>query len=223
MSCGWGLKGLDKWLCNLWVWSASRAKIDRENWFLVVEPILVRGMEIYMYYYIVPENCIITWIERVNGYLLFQECTTAWHWNHKRLELEAQYWQVFNIAEPDPNKLSKPTEALAIEQSTAASIFWTLDQMKEMAAELATAEELAGHTGTMGEHGIAIYGHHEYLNHHGQPEACLIHKDSKNFPFMAGAGITMLWIPVVVLKRLKNIYVDGVVNGIDIKAFTDNL
>jgi hypothetical protein len=46
---------------------------------------------------------------------------------------------VFDIAEPNPNKLSKPTEALAIEQSTAASIFWTLDQMKEMAAELATA------------------------------------------------------------------------------------
>ncbi|KAG1845193.1 hypothetical protein F4604DRAFT_1937099 [Suillus subluteus] len=39
---------------------------------------------------------------------------------------------------------------------------------------------------------------------------------------MASAGIAMLWIPIVVLKRLKNIYVDGVVNGIDIKGFTDD-
>lgn len=47
-------------------------------------------------------------------------------------------------------------------------------------------------------------------------------KDSEKFPFMASAGIAMLWIPIVVLKRLKNIYVDGVVNGIDIKGFTDD-
>ncbi|KAG2753247.1 hypothetical protein P692DRAFT_20871015 [Suillus brevipes Sb2] len=240
----------DEQLQRLGSWiDASRAKIDRENWFLVVEPILVRGMEIYTYYYVVPENRIITWIERVNGYLLFQECTMAWHWNHKRLELEAQYWKHveyfphgIDVHLPEVRALRvqlncKPTEALAIEQSTAASIFWTLDQMKEMAAELATAEELVGHTGTMGEHGIAIYGkishmlrHHEYLNHHGQPEARLMRthslakrrKDSENFPFMAGAGIAMLWIPIVVLKRLKNIYVDGVVNGINIKGFTDN-
>lgn len=74
----------DEQLQRLGSWiDASRAKIDRENWFLVVDPMLVRGVEIYTYYYVVPENRIITWIEQVNGYLLFQECTMAWHWNHK--------------------------------------------------------------------------------------------------------------------------------------------
>ncbi|KAG2136804.1 hypothetical protein BD769DRAFT_1385168 [Suillus cothurnatus] len=29
----------------------------------------------------------------VDGYLLFQERMTAWHWNHKRFKLEAQFWK----------------------------------------------------------------------------------------------------------------------------------
>jgi hypothetical protein len=44
---------------------------------------VVRDIEIYPYYYVVPENRIITWIEMVDGYLLFQECAAVWHWNHK--------------------------------------------------------------------------------------------------------------------------------------------
>jgi hypothetical protein len=67
---------------------------------------LARGEEVYPYYYVVPENQIITWVEPIDGYILFQECM-AWHWNHKStlvftslvlepsfagLELEAQYW-----------------------------------------------------------------------------------------------------------------------------------
>jgi hypothetical protein len=39
---------------------------------------------------------------------------------------------------------------------------------------------------------------------------------------MAGAGIVMLWTPIVVLKQLRDIYVDGIVNGIDIRGFTDD-
>ncbi|KAG1866142.1 hypothetical protein F4604DRAFT_1682874 [Suillus subluteus] len=71
---------------------ASRLKINNEHWLLVVEPISARGEEVYSYYCVVPKNRIITWLEPVDAYLLFQECTTVSHWNHKRLELEAQFW-----------------------------------------------------------------------------------------------------------------------------------
>lgn len=95
------LQRLESWI------NASRAKLRENSWFLVVEQISVRGQEIYPYYYVVPEKRIITWLEPVDGYLLFQECTAAWHWNHKStlffrvilleidlagLELEAQFW-----------------------------------------------------------------------------------------------------------------------------------
>ncbi|KAG1789719.1 uncharacterized protein HD556DRAFT_1311119 [Suillus plorans] len=59
--------------------------------FLVVEPILARGQELYPYYCVVLDKH--TWLEPVDGYLLFQECMVVWHWNHKRLELEAQFWK----------------------------------------------------------------------------------------------------------------------------------
>ncbi|KAG1741382.1 hypothetical protein EDD22DRAFT_959048 [Suillus occidentalis] len=239
------LQRLESWI------NASRNKIDGKPWLLVVEPISVEGTEIYPYYYVVPEDRMITWIEPVDGYLLFQECTTAWHWNHKRLELEAQYWKhveyfphgiEIRLAEVKAlrvrlNWYRRNIEALAIEQSTAAALFWTLDQMKEMTAELATTEELAGPAGIMEEPSVAICGkimhmlrHHEYLNHHGRPEARLMrthsltkrHNNLANSPFMTSAGIVMLWTPIVVLKQLRDIYVDGIVNGIDIRGFTDD-
>ncbi|KAG2136449.1 hypothetical protein DEU56DRAFT_913025 [Suillus clintonianus] len=81
------LQRLESWI------NASRAKLDGKQWLLVVDPISVGGTEIYPYYYVIPENRIIAWIEPLDGYLLFQECETAWNWNHKRLELEAQYWK----------------------------------------------------------------------------------------------------------------------------------
>ncbi|KAG1887990.1 uncharacterized protein F5891DRAFT_1199429 [Suillus fuscotomentosus] len=243
------LQRLESWI------NASRNKLDGKQWLLVVEPISVRGTEIYPYYYVVPEDRMITWIEPVDGYLLFQECTTAWHWNHKRLELEAQYWKhveyfphgiEIRLSEVKAlrvrlNWYRRNIEALAIEQSTAAALFWTLDQMKEMTAELATTvtetEELAGPAGIMEEPSVAICGkimhmlrHHEYLNHHGRPEARLMRTHSltkrrnnlANSPFMTSAGIVMLWTPIVVLKQLRDIYVDGIVNGIDIRGFTDD-
>ncbi|KAG1894111.1 uncharacterized protein F5891DRAFT_1195668 [Suillus fuscotomentosus] len=81
------LRRLESWI------DASRSKIDGKQWLLVVDPILARGEEVYPYYYVAPESKIITWVEPMDGYILFQECTAAWHWNHKRLELEAQYWK----------------------------------------------------------------------------------------------------------------------------------
>ncbi|KAG1894110.1 uncharacterized protein F5891DRAFT_1195667 [Suillus fuscotomentosus] len=124
-----------------------------------------------------------------------------------------------------------------MEQSTAATIFWTLDQMKEMAAELAIAETLAEPNGMVGEPCVAICGkllhilrHHEYLNHYGRPEARLIRshsvskrrRDLEDSPLMTGIAVTMLYIPIMVLKRLRSIYVDGLVNGVDMRGFTDD-
>ncbi|KAG1724187.1 hypothetical protein EDB19DRAFT_2043566 [Suillus lakei] len=199
------LRRLESWI------DVSRSKIDGKQWLLVVDPMLARGEEVYPYYYVVPESQIITWVEPMDGYILFQECTTAWHWRHKK--------------------------ALTVEQSTAATIFWSLDQMKEIAAELAITEALAGPDGMMEEPGVAICGkvmhmlrHHEYLNHYGQPEARLIRthsvsercRDLENSPFMTGLAVAMLCIPIMVLKHLRNIYVDGLVNGVDMRGFTDD-
>ncbi|KAG1776436.1 hypothetical protein EV702DRAFT_1198122 [Suillus placidus] len=39
---------------------------------------------------------------------------------------------------------------------------------------------------------------------------------------MTSFAVAMFWVPMMVLKHLKNIYVDGLVNGVDIKAFTDD-
>ncbi|KAG1882290.1 uncharacterized protein F5891DRAFT_1204081 [Suillus fuscotomentosus] len=81
------LQRLESWI------KASRSKLNGRKWLLVVEPLRMRGIDIYTYYYVVPERRIIAWLEQVDGYILFQECMTARHWNHKRLELEAQYWK----------------------------------------------------------------------------------------------------------------------------------
>ncbi|KAG1869615.1 hypothetical protein F4604DRAFT_1682157 [Suillus subluteus] len=166
----------------------------------------------------------------------FQECTAVWHWNHKRLELEAQFWKhveyfplKINISLEEVRALQtklnwycvgKFSEALALEKSTAASLFWTLDQMKEMASELAIADMVKLNT----------QGHHEYLNHYGQPEARVMRthslgkrcKNLENSPLMTGVSVAMFYIPVMVLKRLRDIYVDGLVSGVDIRAFTDD-
>ncbi|KAG0704707.1 hypothetical protein DFH29DRAFT_997402 [Suillus ampliporus] len=171
------LRRLKSWI------DTSRSKIDGKQWLLVVDLMLARGEEIYPYYYVVPESKIITWVEPMDGYILFQECTMASHWNHKK--------------------------ALAMEQSTAATIFWTLDQMKEMATELAIAETLTGLNGMVEEPGVAI---------------CVgeRHADLEDSPFMTGLVVAMVCIPIMVLKHLRNIYVDGLINGVDLKEFTDD-
>ncbi|KAG1896198.1 uncharacterized protein F5891DRAFT_983717 [Suillus fuscotomentosus] len=81
------LRKLESWI------DVSRSKIDGKQWLLVVDPMLARGEEIYPYYYVVPESQIITWVEPMDGYILFQQCMAARHWNHKRLKLKAQYWK----------------------------------------------------------------------------------------------------------------------------------
>jgi hypothetical protein len=72
------------WRLESWI-NTSRSKIGENKWLLVVDPMLARGEEVYPYYYVVLESKIITWVEPMDGYILFQECTTGSHWNHKSM------------------------------------------------------------------------------------------------------------------------------------------
>ncbi|KAG1720261.1 hypothetical protein EDB19DRAFT_1965059 [Suillus lakei] len=193
------LRRLESWI------DVSRSKIDGKQWLLVVDPMLARGEEVYPYYYVVPESQIITWVEPMDGYILFQECTTAWHWRHKRLELEAQYCSHYGLG-----------NMLNIFLAEWKCVSRNLDQMKEIAAELAITEALAGPDGMMEEPGVAICGKvmHMLLSER--------RRDLENSPFMTGLAVAMLCIPIMVLKRLRNIYVDGLVNGVDMRGFTDD-
>jgi hypothetical protein len=51
---------------------------------MVVEPVTTEDGDYYEYYCVVPDAHIITWFEEFNADLLFQECTFAREWNHKR-------------------------------------------------------------------------------------------------------------------------------------------
>ncbi|KAG1806684.1 uncharacterized protein HD556DRAFT_1303093 [Suillus plorans] len=211
-----------------WI-EVSRTKLNRKQWLLVIEPTLARGKEIYPYCYVVPENRIITWIEPVDGYLLFQECMMVWNWNHKRLELEAQYWkhveyflhgiEICLSEVPDQNEL-KDNRGLSLR-----TIYCGLDILDFGANERNGWG--ASHCRRRLRNKI---GHHEYLNHHGQPEARLMRthslgerrRDLDKSPFMASVTVAMLWIPIMVLERLRKIYVDDLVNGMDMRGFIDN-
>jgi hypothetical protein len=48
------------------------------------------------------------------------------------------------------------------------------------------------------------------------------HGPLKKSPFLTGAAVIMFWIPFIVLERLKYVYVDGLVNGVDIRSFADD-
>lgn len=69
---------LEAWIEN------SRANLNAKKWVLVVDQVLARGKEVYPYYYVDTESHIIGWTDDMKGDLLFQECTAAWEWNHKR-------------------------------------------------------------------------------------------------------------------------------------------
>jgi hypothetical protein len=75
------LQRLESWI------KVSRSKLNGRKWLLVVKPLRMRGIDIYIYYYVVLERRIIAWLELVDGYILFQECTTVRHWNHKSMSI----------------------------------------------------------------------------------------------------------------------------------------
>ncbi|KAG2129679.1 uncharacterized protein EDB93DRAFT_1108609 [Suillus bovinus] len=150
-------------------WSMSEV---REGWIELVHPsgaiynynarmpIIVREKEVYPYYYVVPENHIITWVEPVDGYLLFQE-SMASHWNHKRLKLEVQYWKHIEYFSHEITIPLLEVRVLHTQLNwycVVASIFWTLGQMKDITDELTIAEELAETDGSLKGPGVAICG-----------------------------------------------------------------
>ncbi|KAG2089635.1 uncharacterized protein F5147DRAFT_788278 [Suillus discolor] len=247
------LQRLESWI------KVSRSKLNGRKWLLVVEPLRMRGIDIYTYYYVVPERRVIAWLEPVDGYILFQECTTDSNWKLNTGELKVTILMEANVSnctrkhvEYFPHGIDIPlqdvrtlhiklnwyrVEASTMEHSMAASIFWKPDEMKEMAAELA-ARTLQDMMELWMEHVPSsmtfpdriFKGHHEYLNHHGQPEARLMRMHSvtgkcgplKKSPFLTGAAVAMFWIPFIMLDRLKHVYVDGLINGVDIRRFTDD-
>jgi hypothetical protein len=48
------------------------------------------------------------------------------------------------------------------------------------------------------------------------------HRDLKNSPFINAVAVAMLWTLMMVLRQLRKIHVDGLVNGVDMNAFLDN-
>jgi hypothetical protein len=72
------LKDLQNWI------GAARRQLQEDAWYMVVEPVTTEDGDYYEYYCIVPDAHIITWFEEFNANLLFQECTFAIEWNHKR-------------------------------------------------------------------------------------------------------------------------------------------
>ncbi|KAG0706560.1 hypothetical protein DFH29DRAFT_995942 [Suillus ampliporus] len=164
-----------------------------------------------------------------------------------RLELEAQFWKHVEFF-PRDFKLDRiflrqlrteldwfHTDALTLESSTSATIFSNRETMEKLINRLASLDDLSESEGIITEPGVALLGrlyhmlrHHQYLNYFGQPEARLLQTHSMGpgtrmqgpFPFILTAA--MLCLPVLVHKHLKQIYVDGLVNYLDLKNFIDD-
>ncbi|KAG0694142.1 hypothetical protein DFH29DRAFT_1006601 [Suillus ampliporus] len=229
---------------------ASRAAVNEDGWTLVVLPTIFMGEERFQYYYVVPDKQVIAWLEDLNGELLFGECIQPSEWRHKRLELEAQYWKHFEFF-PHQFQMENPQvrhirrevvcyigEATTLSQSSAASMFWTLDQMNQIDAHLATIKSLANNE-IIEETGVVFccrilyilycVGHHQFLNRHNQPEAHLIrnhavrekHRSCKILVFMGNAAAMVLCMPITI-DRIRCTSIDGILNGVEVNLFVDD-
>ncbi|KAG1783332.1 hypothetical protein EV702DRAFT_1041021 [Suillus placidus] len=174
-------------------------------------------------------------------------------WNHKRLELEAQYWKhlefflhQFLMECSEVRRIRRElacyigelpdekTEATTLGQSSAASMFWTLDQMNQIGTHLATI----GKPGLSDIHslltGRILYilhrvGHHQFLNRHNQPEARLVRshavrekpRSCQLLVFMGSAAAMMLCMPITI-GRIRSTSVDGILNGVEVNSFVDD-
>ncbi|KAG2108588.1 hypothetical protein DEU56DRAFT_759707 [Suillus clintonianus] len=228
----------------------SRAAAKEDDWVLVVHQMSYRGEDVYQYYYVVHNLRIITWLDDLDGYLLLRECIKASEWRHKRLELEAQYWRhveffphTFRMTSSQVRRTrreilcylgeshERTIEATTLAQSTAATIFWTLDQMRQVDAQLASVEnEIIEDTGVVLCCRILyMLRHYQYLNRHNQPEARLIRghavvekrRTCKALYFMGNTAATILCMPITI-DRIRNTSVDGIVNGVDVRTFIDD-
>lgn len=227
---------------------ASRSAAKEDGWVLVVCPTIFMGEDRYQYYYVVPDHQTIAWLEDIDGRILFGECVNPSKWRHKRLELEAQYWRHFEFF---PHNFRMNTsqvrrirreigcylgEALTLSQSTAASMFWTLDQMNQVVAQLASIEDLAENE-SIEETGIVfccrilyILRHYQYLHRYNQPEARLIQthtvrerrRKNRLVSFIANAVAMVLCVPVTI-ERIQTTSVDGIVNGVEVRRFVNDV
>ncbi|KAG2355219.1 hypothetical protein BDR07DRAFT_1493447 [Suillus spraguei] len=114
-------------------------------------------------------------------------------------------------------------------------MFWTLDQMNQVIAQLASIEDLAENE-SIEETGVVfccrilyILRHYQYLHCHNQPEARLIRthavreKRRKNrlVSFIGNAAAIVLCVPVTI-ECIQTTSVDGIVNGVEVRRFVDN-
>ncbi|KAG1787248.1 uncharacterized protein HD556DRAFT_1503378 [Suillus plorans] len=242
----WSLQTLDEFV------NASRAAAKEDTWTLVVQPTIFMGEDRFQYYYVVPGSRIITWLEDLDGYILFRACVKPSEWRHKRLELEAQYWKHFEYF-PHQFRISRSevrcirgemvcylgakTEAMTLKQSTAVSIFWTLDEMNQIVGQLAYVEEIAEND-LVPETGVVsccrvmyMLRHHQYLHRHNQPEARLIrthaveekHTKFKLLHSMGNTTATILCMPITIaITCIKSTSVDGIVNGVEVQSFIND-
>ncbi|KIK32220.1 hypothetical protein CY34DRAFT_19199 [Suillus luteus UH-Slu-Lm8-n1] len=237
-------------LDNLQNWiGAARRRLQEDAWYMVVEPVATEDGDYYEYYCVVPDAHIITWFEDFNADLLFQECAFAREWNHKRLELEAQFWKHidffprhYSMQPSDATELRAQlewflAEGLTLEQSTAASLFWSTDQTEKVIARLINFENLLDSNLFLREQGVAYCGriwnilrHHQFLNYYGLPEARLMRTHSieggerrRNVRFLSLLAIAaMFGVPALVLEHVEKLHVDGIVNLLDIGKFLDH-
>ncbi|KIK46554.1 hypothetical protein CY34DRAFT_104961 [Suillus luteus UH-Slu-Lm8-n1] len=189
-----------------WV-KAMRGRVTKDR-TIVAEPARIPNVDgdIYLYYLVAPEAEVIGWIEPLDGTHLFRECNSARQWNHKRLELEAQFWKHVEFF---PHNFK-------------------LDHSRDVLEKIINRLASLGSDGTITEPGVVLFGHHQYLHYYGQPEARLLRSHSMGrrrrkidyFPFIA--TIVMFCLPIMVRERLNQIYVDGTVNALDIKTFVDD-
>ncbi|KAG1897558.1 uncharacterized protein F5891DRAFT_1191756 [Suillus fuscotomentosus] len=152
-----------------WI-GAARRRLQEDMWYMVVEPVRKEDGDYYEYYCVVPDARIIAWFEDFDANLLFQECAFAREWNHKRLELEAQFWKHidffprhYSMQPSDATELRAHlewflAEGLTLEQSTAASLFWSTDQTEKVIARLNRTESLLNSNRSLQEQGVAFCG-----------------------------------------------------------------
>ncbi|KAG2742811.1 hypothetical protein P692DRAFT_20748609, partial [Suillus brevipes Sb2] len=214
-----------------WV-KAMRGRVNKDRTIIVAEPARTPNVmgDIYLYYLVVLEAEVIGWIEPLDGTHLFRDCDSAQQWNHKRLELEAQFWKHVEFFRTALSWII--ADALTLDNSTSATIFSNKDMLEKIINRLVSLDYLSGSDGTITEPGVALFdnllGHHQYLHYYGQPEARLLQNHSMgrrprkidHFPFIA--TIVMFFLPILIHEHLNQIYVDGIVNALDIKTFVDN-
>ncbi|KAG1869092.1 hypothetical protein C8R48DRAFT_671108 [Suillus tomentosus] len=181
-------------LRNFDVWVKGVRGRVQGDLILVAEPVRTQNVDgdVYLYYLVALEERIISWLEPLDGTLLFRECDSARQWSHKRLKLEAQFWKHVEFF-PRDFKLDHillrqlrtelnwfHTDALTLESSTSATIFSNKETLEKIINRLASLES----EGIIMEPGIALF--------------------------------------VLIRERLKQIYVDGLVNYLDLKNFIDD-